>query len=930
MKKIILTFLCSLFVVRAVVAVEVTVDLTNLTLLQALQTQAVSVPSVTGLTITKGTLNTGDFNTLKGMRASLKTIIMNGATISDKKIPDGLFQNFDKLILAVLPNSTTSIGNLVFQNCSKLTSVTIPNGVTSIGANAFSGCSSLPTITFPDLLTSIGVSAFSDCNSLTTITLPDLVTSVGNQAFQNCKKITSINISYRVMNIGNLAFQGCSSLTSFNVSEENSFFMSENGILFNKSKTQLIQYPTGKTDESYIIPASVTSIITYAFYGCGNLTSINLPSGVTSIGANAFYNCNHLTSVNIPVGVTNIEGYVFYNCSNLAPIDIPSGVTNIGTYAFYNCSNITTINIPAGVTNIGAYAFSGCNGLTTVYARRAQPAILGSNVFTGVNQTTTCTLYVPSGSEQKYRSAAQWGEFRSIIGKNNITITFDTQGGTPASFTSEVFENELLTQPSQNPTRTDYVFGGWYKEASTITPWDFSTDRASQNITLYAKWVTNTYTISFSANGGSVNPTSKEVAYNTEIGTLPVPVRTGYTFTGWNTVQNGSGTTYTASTIYSTTGNITLYAQWKINTFRLIFDANGGNVNLLSTEVAYNSEVGTLPVPTRTGHTFTGWNTAPNGSGGTYTASTIYLDVTDITLYAQWSVNIYTVTFNANGGHINENDRVSQVFYGNTITAPNVSRTGYTFDGWYHGVTLWDFNTPVTADITLTAKWSSVLPNTYTVTFSGDAIDILPQVVTAGEKAIKPEDPVRTGYTFGGWYHGGTPWDFNAPVTVSIILTAKWIEASKTIYVVLYAGEGINISPQTIVEGEKIIKPADPIRTGYIFDGWYVDNMLWDFNTPVSSDLVLYAEWKEDMSSGYDDLLQADIVIYPNPFANKLHITGAEGCTLRVLNVIGATVCIQKLVNPDETVDLGQLSSGMYLFRLEKDGKAKTLKGLKR
>ena len=237
----------------------------------------------------------------------------------------------------------TSIGDSAFYGCSSLTSVVIPDSVTSIGNYAFSGCSSLTSIVIPESVTSIGHQAFWSCSSLTSIVIPESVTSIGHSAFSGCSSLTSIVIPESVTSIGVSPFGGCSSLTEISVHKNNKYYCSENGILFNKTKTELICYPAGKTETSYSIPASVTSIGDGAFRYCSRLTSIVIPDRVTSIGNYAFQSCSSLTSIVIPDSVTSIDGWAFLWCSSLTNIVIPDSVTSIGNYAFSYCSSLTSI-----------------------------------------------------------------------------------------------------------------------------------------------------------------------------------------------------------------------------------------------------------------------------------------------------------------------------------------------------------------------------------------------------------------------------------------------------------------------------------------------------------------------------------------------------------------------------------------------------------
>ena len=170
------------------------------------------------------------------------------------------------------------------------------------------------------------------------------VTSIGNQVFWGCRGLESITIPLSVTSIGESVFVFCTSLTSIEVDPANTAFSSEEGVLFNKDKTILIQYPTGNTRTEYKIPDSVTSIGDGVFDGCTNLTSITIPEGVTTIGESAFYQCINLSSIKIPSSVTSIGGSAFYGCSGLTTITIPPNVESIGRAAF-RLSHVNSVTI---------------------------------------------------------------------------------------------------------------------------------------------------------------------------------------------------------------------------------------------------------------------------------------------------------------------------------------------------------------------------------------------------------------------------------------------------------------------------------------------------------------------------------------------------------------------------------------------------------
>ena len=327
----------------------------------------------------------------------------------------------------------TSIGYKAFQDCTGLTSITIPNSVTSIenaslfGVSAFDGCSNLTSInvasgnnyysgingvlfnkkktelirypegksqtsyTIPNSVTSIRNEAFDYCTGLTSITIPNSVTSIGYMAFYKCTGLTSITIPNSVTSIGDEAFKYCTGLKSINVASENNYYSGINGVLFNKKKTKLIRYPEGKSQTSYTIPNSVTSIGNYAFWNCTGLTSITLGNSVTSIGDYAFYKCTGLTSITLGNSVTSIGYCAFDGCTGLTSITIPDSVTSIGHYAFWNCTGLTSITLGNSVTSIGYDAFSGCSSLISVSIGNSVTNI-PNNAFARCDKLTNVTL----------------------------------------------------------------------------------------------------------------------------------------------------------------------------------------------------------------------------------------------------------------------------------------------------------------------------------------------------------------------------------------------------------------------------------------------------------------------------------------------------------------------------------------------------------
>ena len=379
--------------------------------------------------------------------SELKTIILPNSVTS---IGQAAFGDCTNLTSVTISNGVTLIGQQAFAVCTGLTSVTIPDSVTEIGSYAFAYCTGLTSITIGSGVTSIGSYAFGECTGLTCVTIPDNVTSIGFAAFGNCTGLASVTIGNSVALIGDAAFGNCTTLQKIIVSEKNPNYTVLDDVLFNKDKTTLVVYPSGKSGDVYSVTNSVTSIGNYAFYNCTKLTSITIPESVTSIGEAAFESCTGLTGITIPESLASIRNSTFRSCTSLISVTIPNNVTSIGStafedctgltsvtignsvtsigdYAFYNCTGLTSITIPDSVTWIGRGAFANCTGLTEIFCKNSIPPTLShwEDCFSNVNKTT-CKLYVPKGSKSAYQSAPIWQDFRNIIEESVSINTIDT------------------------------------------------------------------------------------------------------------------------------------------------------------------------------------------------------------------------------------------------------------------------------------------------------------------------------------------------------------------------------------------------------------------------------------------------------------------------------------------------------------------------
>ncbi len=319
------------------------------------------------------------------------------------------FSGINSLQNAIIEYGILKIGNGAFWS-SGLVDIKIFEGVTEIGDDAFSKCNNLKEVHLPDSTVTIGKNSFMLDSNLIKVNIPNNTKTIGEGAFYGTG-ITSVKVPSGVTSIGFGAFRECEFLPNIDVESGNLTYSSDNGVLFDKYKSKLLQYPTGKKESEYTIPNSVEEIdVTafekcnlsnvvipqnvkrinqYAFYSCKNLQSIkifngvesigdyafsesalkevNIPDSVIELGSQTFYMCKDLERIFLGKGITVIPWSIFNSCSKLGSIIIPEGVTEIGEYAFCNCENLCEITIPKSVNKVMGAAFSYCRNLSDVY-----------------------------------------------------------------------------------------------------------------------------------------------------------------------------------------------------------------------------------------------------------------------------------------------------------------------------------------------------------------------------------------------------------------------------------------------------------------------------------------------------------------------------------------------------------------------------------
>ena len=469
-----------------------------------------------------------------------------------------------------------------------------------------------------------------------------------------------------------------------------------------------------------------------------------------------------------------------------------------------------------------------------------------------------------------------------------------------------VYDLDLLEIPAgstakvakpADPTREGYTFDGWYTDEDCTKAYDFDTTYAAggsyDDVELYAKWMPETYTVSFDANGGTGAPEAQETVHG-GIVTKPTtdPTREGYTFAGWT--LNGAKYHFGEKV----TGDMTLKASWKsANTVTVTYkDAAEQSVALLRA-VALSDDDNTTTVTVvsgetapslqpadREGYRFAGWydNEACEGDPFDFENTKI---TENTTLYAKWVAQC-TVSFSTpdDAGQVASMtvDAGTQI---STSDLPRVAREHYRFYGWVdeNGQAVSDTLT-ADDDVALTARWKGETVFVWEHDVDGDAAYAM---LSYGHELtyedlrqnVDEQDPTREGYVFGGWYldEGCTEaLTYPYALTGDLDIYAKWTPEERA--VTFDTKGGSDVAAQTVSYGELATQPEEPTKAGYVFDGWCTDEACttgYDFSTAVTGNVTLYAKWANPVTVAFD-AGEGDAV-------EPASVTVAEGTSLGAL-----------------------------------------------
>ena len=465
-----------------------------------------------------------------------------------------------------------------------------------------------------------------------------------------------------------------------------------------------------------------------------------------------------------------------------------------------------------------------------------------------------------------------------------------------AVFADEAATTAQIAKPA-DPVREGYTFGGWFTSEACTEGSEFTFDDhnmgtveyGDDDLELYAKWEKNSvpdHTVTFK-DGDTTCATLTVKDGGTWEKLIPKsPTKEGYEFTGW-TLEDGES----CGPKKPVTSDLTLVANWKVPSYTVTYKtpddtsadtpAEASLISLMSLAADDSADdqddsSGTVVAevevekgktapelePTREGYRFAGWfvdgacTEAYDFETRTVTENTI--------LYAKW-VKTATITFDTAGG---EEVASLTVDAGSTVESsdlPIAVRDNYRFHGWLTGSadgTAVSSEFEVDNDMTLYAHWVGDTVFVYLHGIYSDneiSYDMkhYGDVLTGIEVNVDHADPVREGYTFGGWFTDEEcteEYEFDRdPLTDGIDLYAKWVPESCT--VVFDSQGGSDVGGATLAGGDLVDEPEAPSRDGYVFKGWFTDaacTETWDFSAPVTKSMTLYAGWAEAVTVTLD------------------------------------------------------------------------------
>ena len=571
--------------------------------------------------------------------------------------------------------------------------------------------------------------------------------------------------------------------------------------------------------------------------------------------------------------------------------------------------NPKSTSIDKGTTTTLQIVASGADGLSNIEViewKFLQGEEIGSFSTNGdkTQLTFNANGTAPGGDVEfqvRYRDKRFSDSIKSAFASINVReiyyATFDAVYGNQSYANIKGALGSTVTIPeTYNPIAEGRTFTGWRAQDGMLyQPGEVFT-MTGEGWSFVAEYTANNYTVTWHRNYQDKIESTTTHAYATPLGELPVISRGGFTFDGWYTAAEG-GTKITSTTPMPAQ-NVTYYAHWTRRYYTLSFDLNGGSGDISNYEVGYNLNQ-TIPnvIPTREHYDFNGW-IDNNEWDYWYPGDSYKMPAKNITMQAEWTPITYTITWHKAGGEfINESTMPKSYTTEDRIVIPEgVTRTGYTFAGWYDNEDC--TGNPVTSiekgdggNKDYWAKWTKNKYKLYVEAMGGtiEGQDIKEYEVEYASVISLP-NPVRTGYTFAGWEDDtGTMISSNRKMPArDYELFATWTANKYRITFDPNGGSNF-LDYLDVTYGQKIGTMSTPTRTNYSFLGWYTSKTggtYYDSNTlyNVAGNITLYARW----AARYTNI------------------------TLRN-DITGATTTKQIMVG--NSIDVGELSAPGYKFK---------------
>jgi uncharacterized repeat protein (TIGR02543 family) len=509
------------------------------------------------------------------------------------------------------------------------------------------------------------------------------------------------------------------------------------------------------------------------------------------------------------------------------------------------------------------YAIWTANSLTVTYDSKSGSSVTSGSVNTGASISAAPTAPTRSGYGFGGWSATDGGSavtfpyahgqtanftLYAIWSANSLTVTYDSKSGSAVSNGSVNTAASISAAPTA-PTRAGYGFGGWSAtDGGSAVTFPYAHGQTA-SFTLYAIWTANSLTVTYDSQSGS-SVSSGTVATNATLTAPTAPTRAGYAFSGWSTTSSGSVISFTGGYVHGQTANFTLYAIWAANSLTVTYDSKSGS-SVTSGSVNTGASISAAPTaPTRSGYGFGGWSATDGGTAVTFPYA--HGQTANFTLYAIWTANSLTVTYDSKSGSAVSNGSVNT---GASISAAPTAptRSGYGFDGWSAtdggSAITFPYAHGQTTNFTLYAIWSA---NSLTVTYdskSGSSVTS-GSVNTGASISAAPTAPTRAGYGFGGWSatDGGTAvtFPFAHGQTANFTLYALWTANALT--VTYDSKSGSSVSNGSVNTAASIsAAPTAPTRAGYSFGGWSATDggtaVTFPYAHGQTANFTLYAAW---------------------------------------------------------------------------------------